>query len=308
MTGGFSHLRILKDSTQTVKFSPPVLTPGVISSATVKIRTPSTDFPDSTEAATVDSADGTLSAAASAGARTISTGASLTVGNRYHFSTINEGSRDNVGFTAEVLTVDTNMDYVLRTEVPVNLPTGAQIASRTVSHALTAAETSELGFGLIQWRLTIEGIVYAFDQVFEVVDQVTAYALDRDLLLELCPRLYDLRWPKDPTWEKSIRATWHTEIEPALLEAGIMPDRIESWEALNAAHALYVFAWTVQQLGDQFDDRFVSSAWERANTKLRQAMKGRDWWVSTGKSTTRDTHPGEPDDRVPSGGAIEILR
>lgn len=305
----FEPMKVLKDSTDTLRFHVPILIGGAISAVTHKLRTPTEDFGDSWEAASYDTADTALTAAASKGDETIDNGGSgLTIGNRYHVSHIaQDAGSDNEGFLVEVAAQVTSTDlYQLRQPLPLDLPVGAPIVGRTVTHALTAAETAELGFGLVQWKVTIGGQVYRFDQAFEVVDQVVAYALNRDLLLELIPRLHDLRFPTDQTWEKGIRAAWYADLAPALAEAGIIVGRIESWEVLNAWHAQLVFARTVQQLGDQFDERFINAQWERADVMRRQALKSRDWWVSEGKSTTRDAHPGEPTEQAPRGVGIKI--
>lgn len=397
----FEMARVLKDSTDTLRFHVPLLVDGAITAVEHKLRTPTEDFGESWEAASYDAADSTISTAASKGDERIypSGGSGMTVGNRYAigsyaqvgslsaesevssvgdgvevtytgstsetpatldgitfvFGVGGSGSADAAGvitavggffsgtidaagnwsitfvvplastsltigyfsgdtsvgrrdlFTAEVVAEeDGNGFFRLRTPLPVDVAADSPYVGRTVSHALQASETAELGFGLVQWKVTIGGQVYRFDQPFEVVDQKAAFNLNRDLLLELIPRLHDLRFPTDPTWEKGIRAAWYADLAPALAEAGIIVGRIQSWEVLNAWHAQLVFARTVQQLGDQFDERFVSAQWERADVMRRQAIKSRDWWVSEGKSSTRDAHPGEPNEQAPRGASIKI--
>ncbi len=261
-----------EDSTETLVTYPPTL--GIPSSATVKVATPSTDMPDSGDAATVDSVSSTTNAAASAGATSLSFAGdpSTTVGRQYLLDDTSNGK------PLIVVTVRENgTTLYLEEPLPFDVGSGATLSGIAITHALTASETDNAGEGNAEWTATVGGVALTWNQQFRIVEERVAYTLNNDRLTQSYPQIRHLAGRSDEGFNELIETAWDHRLRLDLAARGMRPERINSWDALEPAHAAacYYHALatnprTDPDVADRAKDEYLST--------LRTTLDARGFW------------------------------
>ncbi len=275
---------VVEDQTETLVSYPPVI--GQASAANVRIGTPAVSMPDegSEDAATIDTVDTTISAAANAGDKsiTVASASGITEGYQYYLDT------DFGPLVVEVEEIESTTIHMTN-PLPTAVESGTAFKGYAISHALTAAETADVGQSLAQWDATIGGVLYRWDQHFLVVNDNINYTLNGTRLVDLQPIVRELRPAHDETFEDSIAAAWGTYLVPDFAEKGIRIERINSWEPLEALHSTAVVAHLLSQATNANPD--FRDFWEAKYRKQSLDLLSNPlWWYDAD-----DNEAGVPD-------------
>jgi hypothetical protein len=278
--------KILLDSTQTVSAYPPMLGLGKITGVTHLLRTPSTDFQAAAEAASYDTVDTTLDAAASEGATSLSVASAtgITAGRTYLLGLAADATDNLAVEVASVVGTTVN----LKDPLPQAVASADLFFGWQVSHALLAAETEQEGEGQVKWIATIGGETVTFDQQFRVVYAQVAYTLNGARLVSLMPITRSLQDPQDGTFQETIEAAWDAYLVPSIEKAGMKVQRITSWDRLEPWHATAcVFHLMVNNPRTPEE---TLARWEQALVGARDDAIGSPdfWYDDTGEDETRD--------------------
>ncbi len=257
--------KILEDSTESILTYPPDSYAGQATSADVRVRTPSTDLPDtdSWQSATIDSVSATTNAAAAKGADELSFAStpSATAGRRYLLELA-----DGHTFSVEVIADDGAGTVTLAEPLPMAVPTSTPFKGYAITHALTAAESSDVGEGLVKVRATIASVEYRWDHQIRIVRERLRIPLTGAELSRLRPEIRDLRSPRDEDLSETIDAAWQTILRPNLRGRNFHEDRIKSHEDLQAPLASACVLFLKRSAGVSFE------AMELAERDFRDAL------------------------------------
>lgn len=225
---------VLEDSTDTLVTYPPTQWQLVPSSPDVRIGTTSTSLPaiGSEEAATVDAVSASTNAAALEGAESLSFAGdpSCTAERLYLLS---HDDIDN--FTVRAKSTGTTVR--LQDPLPADVPSGATLSGLAITHALTAAETSESGPASAFWQATIGGVVRGWSQKFRIFPRAFAQKMTGPDLELLAPQIArNLAPTADPFLVETIAGGYEWMLSD-LEERGYLTHLIYTPEKLNTALA-----------------------------------------------------------------------
>jgi hypothetical protein len=125
------------------------------------------------------------------------------------------------------------------------------------------------------WTATISSVNYEWAQDFRIVRRNAAWQLDGTGLTQLSPYAASQQPPTDDDWSETLRAAWDRYLAPHLLAKGIRPDRIVSWESLNAVHVAAVEL----HLASTFDRDRVDAFRQQYSEALQTALASSAFWV-----------------------------
>ena len=283
-------VHIIQDSTETLETILPAEFRGPPTSPQVRIYTPSTPLPDddSWENATAESLSANTNAAAAKGDRTLSFASDPSVVPlRVYTLDTDQG--------VEVRPLDTGTSVTLEHPLPVAVPSGTTLYSRTVTHDLTAAETATVGPGFAIFKATdANGDVQVWRVAFEVVKARIQIPLTEPELLAAWPNAGDMT-PSETTPEKVIAAAWANIILPELRSRGIEEEMIFNVEPLRPP-LIEAVRWSLMR--DQGEDR---AELDRA---LKIALSSSDWW----EAASRETDQPGPDQPAKPFGTFTLRR
>lgn len=234
------------DTTGTLVTYPPSL--HVPSSATCRLATPSHSRPAAGESATVDALSTTLSGAHSRGARRLTLGGSVAqvAGRLYLLVDATTGDR----FVVESTKTQTAATMDVREPLPMDVATASTLQGFGITFPVDADATEEIGRGSAIWIATVNGVAgVQWAQDLRIIARAVAYQLTSTTLVAASPYALRLQPNADNSYDDVIRFAWDFVLVPALLGKGLRPERIASWEQINAWHLAAVEA----RLADLFD-------------------------------------------------------
>lgn len=262
------------DSTETLLwYGPATAQP---TAATVRVQTAAVALPDAGDTATIDTLSSATNAAASAGATSLAFAADpvATAGRQYLVVLA-------TGQVIVVEVIDTGTTVTLAEPLPIDVPSGSTLTGFAVSHALTAAETDEIGRGIARWSITVAGIIHVVDQSFRIVrSQPQPYSLTATVLTARYPILHRYRPPTDEDFAESIEAAWEVLLMPDLLARGYEPHRINSWRTLEVAHAAAVYAHLVGTSGVASTE-LVEAAMAHYRGRFDAVVESSEFWYDS---------------------------
>jgi len=234
---------ILAGSTDSLHFDVPAafVGAGVVSTAQVRVMSPSTPLPDAWTTATAEAVAWTLAAAprgASTIARTANTGADEPRSQRsYVLLGAGEDSAQPTVVEAAGVSAD-GVTMTLREPLPVAVAAGMKMLSRRYSVALTAGQTESPGYGVAVWKFTtaapVEGRTeHVFEVGFRIAKRLAFYGLTPATLTRLFPILHRKKSPTDPKLDEAIEAAWNIYVRPDLEARQIDLSRVKSWEPID---------------------------------------------------------------------------
>ena len=265
-------LQVQEDSTETIIVYPPFESEWLYqaSAADVRIGTPSTSMPDegSEQTATVDPTDTTLSSAAARGAESLSVadGSDVVAGRVY--VVVEDGVRTPVHVADK-----SGNTLFLASPIIEPLGSGAALQGLAATHALTSTETSESGWALAKWRLTLDGVQREFDQRFEIVEQVWRSTLTPQRLFRR-REARRLRDPQDLTGLETISASWQDILRPRLRGAQIDENTLETPSELEPAHIEAAILLLKRDAGaDDIEVQAQEERLDRALADVKRSVK-----------------------------------
>lgn len=267
-------MQVLKDSTDTLLVYPPSSHSGQASSASVRVGTPSTPIPDddSWEAATVDAVSATTNAAANKGATSLSFASdpTCTPGRKYLLEL-------TTGQKLHVEVIATGTTVVLAEPLAMAIPSGTALKGVAITHALTTAETENLGEGLVKVKATIGGSDFHWDQRFEVVDSIFSITLTAAALSERRPDIMRLRPPNDLTGSELIEAAWTDVLRLRLRARGYEEAKINSPVELEPA-LLEACAYLVTKMYRSEDTERMQARMDDLERAIDDTLASKQWW------------------------------
>lgn len=280
---------LLEDTTDTLQdYIPLEGNFGNVSSVEVRIKTPSTEMPDvgSEDSATLETTSYTLGAA-SKGATSIgwtaTSGTAPVEGRKYMIG----AASDETPFpqVVEVKTLDTSGTTIyLRDPLQAAVTAGDLLKGMTVSHALTAAETSDTGHGLAEWKLTrtsaYEGqTVIRWTEQFLVANRGFYHRLDEVGLLRAAPHVRRLIGGSDIDAAEAIEAAWENRLLPDLEARGVTKIwRIHSAWRLQTALA-YAVAFDLVAGDNALDEVAFERAEKQYRDRLDVVLLSKNLWI-----------------------------
>ncbi len=264
-------IHIIEDSTETLETILPAEYPGPPTSPEVRIYTPSTPLPedDDWQAATAESLSASTNAAAKRGDRTLSFASDpgLVPGRTYTLD-VDQG--------VEIVPLDTGTAVTLESPLPLDVASGASVYARTITHALTAAETSDRGPGFAIFKADdANGVERRWRVAFEIVPAQIQIPLTVPELLAAWPNAGDMT-PSETTPEKVIEAAWRNVILPELRSRGIEEELVFNVEPLRPP-LIEAVRWSLMR--DQGASR------EEMDRALKLALSSSDWWEAKARDT-----------------------
>lgn len=277
--------RILLDSTGTLLAYPPTMEQAT--SATVRVRTPSTAMPALGVTATVDPVDGTVDADALEGATTLELdGAQVLLRGRQYLVVVTTGE------TFAVTCAMGGTIATLRTAEPLPLPVpaGSQVLGYALTRQLSADETAQRGEGLALWTaaLPIAG-AQTFGTQLRIVRRIPRYTLTSSKLTAAWPLVHQLRPRTDVDMTEVLQTVWDNRVIPKLEAKGIRAEQIISAEPLEPVHATAIIAHLMAM--DSARAREDVEYWDdRLSDALDIALSGESFWVDeeTEEAAPRD--------------------
>lgn len=263
--------RVLIGSTQTLESYGPTL--GQPSAATVTLRTPAVDF-EAAVNATRDTFSTTTSSAGSEGDESLAIVSASPMRGRFYLVELADGGQLPVRATNDGTGVT-----VLRLENPLPraVASGATVKGAMVSLALTALQTEVKGECIARWSATIGGVVYKWDQPFDVVEVFQFYTLQAAKLFSAYPMLYRMALPVDLDLGEAIANAWDYNVLPMLEAKGMHLNKIKSTHALEPVHALAVVVHLLSMDESKPAD-FVAAWQERFEQSVERALARRTFW------------------------------
>lgn len=278
-----SEQRVLLGSTATLVSYPRVSDGGPWlrsspTSATVRIRTPSTALPDTGADADVDHLCAELAEDAVEGDMTLilTTQETITRGRSYLLQREDdEGERVIV-----VADSDTYRTTVRLLEpLPCDVAAGAELAGFAVSIDLTAAQTSDAGECLALWTATVDGREVMWSQAFRVVRRLLVSVLTPSRLLSAYPLVRTLRSSVDVSLERVIDAAWTHRVLPWLSAQGVPEEDVVAADVLEPLHAHACLLHLAEQ-DPQLPRDFVQGLRDE-HERIKATTKSRtDWYVA----------------------------
>ena len=252
---------------------------GTVSTATVRISTPTVSLPDTGEAATLSSLDTTATASADAGTRVI---------NATSATGATPGRKVLLGKTLvmEIESVSANA-ITLTQGIPEDLATGFVIKGLDITIALDSTDTATVGNALALW--TFDGIDVA--QPFAVSHRAVSYQLDTITLFHLAPLAKRLLPSEDRDGHDAMAAVWESEVARHLLILSIKPEEIRSWDAINVWHANAVVHFLLTN-SPRPDPDEVARWHSYMVSKRSSALDSRRFW--SGDNAEVGTQPDDP--------------
>lgn len=278
---------IKRDSTDTLVTYPPQRFLGTPSSATMRVETQSTSLPTSGDAATVDSVSASTNAAASEGDTSISFASDPLATHGRLYMIEDNGER----YTVEVL--ESGTTTYLAAPLPADLSSGATMTGIAITHALTAAETSEDGTGFALVTATIDGVVRSWTEYFRVDDEVTPRIITGADLAKLFPEYDRLRSTDQDSPDTIVDNAWRLKLKPMLLERQILPERINNPKVLESAMVAAVRCYLTEQ-NHPGDIERLEDVRQQLGRALTRSINAKDFWYDA-----EGDEDSSPDDEVP---------
>lgn len=265
------------------------------SSATVRWGTPDTAMQPEGEgvSATLDTVSTTLTAAAAAGARSISVASAtgIKVGRRYLLT---------VASAVLSLQVERISGATLWLSSPLldPAPQGAPFAGYAALVSVPSESLVTVGQGLARWALTFsDGSKAQASEAFEVVTDGPGVPMHPDELQRLWPAVAQYRYRSDADLRAAIEGAVSLYIVPALEAKGLRQEWVKSWAPLKPA---IVEACKLQALEADTTVTTDRLQYHRAAlaTALERALASAALWVSTQTSDTPAPTPLKESARV----------
>jgi hypothetical protein len=266
--------RILISSTGTLLAYPPTMEQAT--SATVRVRTPSTALPAAGVTATVDPVDGTVDADATEGATALVLEEAQTfVRGRQYLVVVTTGEV----FAVTCALAGTTATLRMTEPLPLPVPAGSAVLGYALTRQLSTDETSARGEGLALWTaaLPVSGS-QTFGTQLRIVRRVPRYTLTTGRLTSSWPLVNQLRPPTDVDMTEVLQGVWDNRVVPALEAKGIRAEQVISAEALEPVHAAAIIAHLMAM--DTARPREDVEYWDgRLREAMDLAVSGGGFWV-----------------------------
>ena len=178
----------------------------------------------------------TLSSAASEGATSLAVASMSTIARGMEYVIVDATTGARIMVTAKV-TANSATTFYLEEPLPVDVATGSTITCIPFSLTLSAAQTAQVGRGLVLCKATIYGTEYQWREPFRIVRQFLNFTLTPTRLTQLQPELKTLRDRADDSFEELMTTAWDNRILRFLAVNDIDEDDVVNAHALETAHA-----------------------------------------------------------------------
>lgn len=248
-----------------------------VTAVTYRLMTPSTPYPtDETTWATgaYDTVSVGISAAADEGATSISLSSAATVvRNRKYLLDCGDG--DQLVVIPRRSTVGTTV--YLKEPLPRSIISGSQLFGLAVLVSLSAADTTLVGTGIVQWRASVARQTdRTWSSTFEIVRRICEVPLTDPELRQAYPIAERLQPKKDVDLMDSIEAAWEYLLLPRLKNRGVSEADILDSDVLKPLLAL----GTVLQLmrsDEGADLEFMKMLQDNFERDLGALTSRKDW-------------------------------
>lgn len=272
--------KVLIDTTDTLVAYPPTLEQAT--SATVRVRTPSSSLPALGVTATVDSISGVTASEAVEGATSLElTQAKAFVRGRQYVVVVTTGERFSV-----TCALGGTMTTLRMTEpLPLDVPATSVVLGYALTRQLATDQTSAVGEGLALWTaaLPVAG-AQTFGTVLRIVRRIPRFTLTTSRLTTGWPNVNQLRARTDVDMTETMQAVWDNRVIPLLEAKGIRAEQVLSAEPLEPVHGTAIVAHLMaMDTARSVEER---EFWdERVRDALDIALSGQSFWVDTETET-----------------------
>ena len=191
-------------------------------------------MPDLGIPATFDAVSGSLSGAHVRGATTLTlAGAVAVVKGRLYLV---EDTTSGDVIVVEAAKSGSLASIPLREPLPRSFVTASTFKGWACLFSLTVTHTRDVGRCVAVWECTALGATQRWSQDFRIVRRMIAWQLTATDLVSLSPYATQLQPPDDTDWLQTLEGAWSRWVSPVMLAKGIRPERITSWEIVNAWH------------------------------------------------------------------------
>lgn len=248
--------RILRGTTPTLvgypRLRPGELVQGAPTSPKAKVATSSTPLPSAFVACGSDTLSATVNGALGAGvsAIVVDAPASTWVRDRLYLVT----SADDV-FVVQSKTSGSSLTLRTVEPLPGAVADAATVDGFALTRDLTAAETDEVGDGIVQWQAVVGGETVEWTDSFRVVRRIPKATLTPSRLLMLEPTMSSLQLSTDVTHERVIAGAWE-RLQVTLERNQVFDEDVVSDEAIVPLHAAQCVLLVVEK-DPRYDRAFV---------------------------------------------------
>jgi hypothetical protein len=229
--------QIIKGTTGTLVSYPPPPLAGPPSAVTVRLNTPNQQMPAAGVSATADAVSQTTTGTTSRGATSIalSGAATFVAGRKYLLTDATTGER----VVVEAQKSGSSSTLYLAAPLDMDLASGSAVQGFAVTYPIDTTQSATEGRGVAIWEATVGGVTVRWRQDLRIVLAYAAPQLQASDIAMLSPYSVRLKPPDDKSWGDTLDSVWRLEVVPMLMAKGIKPERIVSWEPVNA---LYIAA------------------------------------------------------------------
>lgn len=168
----------------------------------------------------------------------------------------------------------------LRDPLPRDVASGSTVTGLACFYAMTADQTASVGRGVAEWSIGVDGgEVLTWRQDLRIVTALPSPPINAAELAHLSSYAKRMQPPDDADFSATLSTAWRLHLLPAMLQAGISPERIISWEAI----ASWVIAAIEYTLSREDQDPAVRDEKKKEMTSAQlEAIRSKRFWVDEG--------------------------
>lgn len=128
-----------------------------------------------------------------------------------------------------------------------DVSTSAVLTGWAITAALSAADTDDVGPGVVQFRCTLDGAKVSWTESVRVARRLSVVPLTADELVRVYPEVRTLHARQDETLDDLILSAWEHVLLPRIMRKGHWPEDLVNADVLRPALALACLLHLVRQ-------------------------------------------------------------